>query len=85
MLTYNVSIARNVKKKLERILKEYSVRIISAIYNLQTDPRPSGCAKLSGYSNLFRIRIGSYRIIYLIDDDVRIIEVRRVFHRNDGY
>ncbi len=85
MPKYKVSIARNAKKQLERIPQEYVVKILIAISDLKSDPRPSGCVKLSGYDYLYRIRIGVYRVIYSVDDGIRVIEVRRVFHHNDGY
>jgi mRNA interferase RelE/StbE len=61
-------------------------RIYKAIAALGTDPRPPGCKKLKGaHSISWRIRVGAYRIIYVIDDGIRIVEVREVGHRKDIY
>lgn len=45
----------------------------------------SGCRKLVGTSNLWRICVGDYRVVYSIEDDVLVIEVIAVRHRRDAY
>ena len=53
--------------------------------DLATDPRPTGCRKLVGSENDWRIRVGNYRVIYEIADEVRIVRIVRVRHRKDSY
>lgn len=60
-------------------------RIISAIERLSADPRPVGVRKLQGAEDLWRLRVGEYRIIYAMDDAHRSIDVRVVRHRKDAY
>ncbi|BFU92240.1 MAG: hypothetical protein NTAFB01_34270 [Nitrospira sp.] len=48
-------------------------------------PRPSGCEKLSGESELYRIRQGDYRVVYGIDDAARLVEVVKIGHRREVY
>lgn len=55
------------------------------IDQLSNEPRPAGCRKLVGGTDLWRIRSGDYRIIYAIEDQVRIVEIRRISHRRDAY
>ena len=52
---------------------------------LATIPRPSGVIRLQGHKNLWRIRIGDYRVVYSIDDTARNIDVSVVRHRSDAY
>lgn len=53
---------------------------------LANNPRPIGSKKLKGASeNLWRIRIGDYRVVYLIEDSIKIIEIRKIGHRKDIY
>jgi mRNA interferase RelE/StbE len=52
---------------------------------LQATPRPSGCKKLRGVRDLWRVRIGDYRIIYYVDDRAQMIEVRAIRNRKDAY
>ncbi len=49
------------------------------------DARPSGCKKLRGYKDLWRIRVGDYRVVYIIDDPGKIVSVTRIAHRRDVY
>lgn len=60
-------------------------RIVARIQVLASDPRPQGSEKLAGYTNRYRIRQGNYRIVYLIDDETRVVTVYRIGHRRDVY
>jgi mRNA interferase RelE/StbE len=58
------------------------IPIGKAIDSLEESPHPPGCKKLKGANeNLLRIRIGDYRVIYAVADDVQIVDVRKVGHR----
>jgi mRNA interferase RelE/StbE len=81
---YEVEIEASAAKQLLRLDRSEQRRITTAIRALATDPRPHGAVKLSG-SDGFRIRIGNYRVIYIVDDTVRIVTVTRVGHRRDIY
>jgi mRNA interferase RelE/StbE len=53
---------------------------------LENDPRPAGCKKLVGEKEeLWRVRVGDYRIIYSIDDSIFIVDIGRVGRRKDVY
>jgi len=56
----------------------------AALLALENEPRPPGCLKMTG-SDEWRIRVGVYRIRYLIDDASRIVTVTRIRHRRDVY
>ena len=49
------------------------------------NPRPYDSKKLHGHSSLWRIRVGVYRVIYIIDDDKKVVDVAVVRHRSDAY
>jgi mRNA interferase RelE/StbE len=57
---------------------------MQAIDKLPDNPRPSGCRKLKG-ADVYRIRVGDYRVVYEIHDDVLIVLVVRVAHRSEVY
>ena len=83
---YKIIIKREALKELERLPRKISVSITAAIELLSNDPRPIGCKKLKGANeNLWRIRVGDYRVIYLIEDTVRIVNVRKIGNRKDIY
>jgi len=82
---YTIHFKPAVDRQLRRLPVEMQRRIIRAIEPLATNPRPSGVTKLRGDDNLWRLRIGTYRIIYEIHDDRLIVLVLRVAHRRDVY
>lgn len=59
--------------------------LVSRIDGLVVNPRPFGYKKLRGYKDLWRIRVGDYRVVYIIDDDHKTVSVTRVAHRGDVY
>ncbi|MCU0442071.1 MAG: type II toxin-antitoxin system RelE/ParE family toxin [Bacteroidia bacterium] len=83
---YKLTIKKSAAKSLESLPAKAAKPIIEAILDLPKNPRPNGCKKLHGkLNNLYRIRIGHYRVLYLIDDTIRIIDVQDVGHRKDIY
>ena len=85
MEKYKVSIKRSAVKEIETIpQKKERQRIIRRIGQLAEDPRPPGSKKLSG-NDKYRVRQGSYRIVYSIEDNELIVVVVKVGHRKDVY
>jgi mRNA interferase RelE/StbE len=83
---YQIVIKKEALKELKQLPQNTVTAITGAIEHLSTNPRPSGCKKLKGSKeNLWRIRIGDYRVIYLIDDVIRIVNVRNIGHRRHIY
>ena len=83
---YEVIIKREALKELKTFPKKISVFITAAIEHLANEPRPHGCKKLKGaHENLWRIKVGDYRVIYLIDDVIRIVNVRKIGNRKNIY
>lgn len=80
---YAVLLRRSAEKELQKIAHEDQDRLMDAMVALGDDPRPVGCTKLGAAG--YRIRVGSYRIIYEVDDDAREVEIVRVRHRRDAY
>jgi mRNA interferase RelE/StbE len=60
-------------------------RIDRKILALADNPRPPGCKKLRGYRDQWRIRVGDWRVVYLIDDVARLVTITRVAHRREVY
>jgi mRNA interferase RelE/StbE len=82
---YRVLLERTAEKDLSRLSAEIHDRLIVAIRSLGQNPRPSGCRKLAGSKNDWRIRVGDYRVIYEIADTIRVVRVNRVRHRREVY
>ena len=83
---YSITIKKSAAKELEHLPGNILKKVTHEIYQLAGNPRPTGSKKLKGSSeNLWRIRIGDYRVVYLIEDTVKIIDIRKVGHRKDIY
>lgn len=76
---------KSTRKDLRRIEPREVRKIVSAVEELAKNPFPAGCTKLSGSDRAYRIRVGDYRIIYEIIDDMLVIEIIKVSHRRDVY
>jgi len=83
--TYSVGYANSARKEMKRLPKQVVTRIEAAILALQNNPRPSNCIKLQDEENLYRIRVGDYRVVYTISDEAVTILIIRVRHRKDAY
>lgn len=81
---YTIGIKKSAQKELINIPSPYNKKIVESIDKLSSDPRPQGVKKLIG-ENAYRIRVSDYRIIYMIEDVIQIIEVQRIRHRKDAY
>jgi mRNA interferase RelE/StbE len=82
---YEVYIEKTAENDLKRLPTTTFQRIIPQIRTLAQTPRPSGCRKLSGSKNDWRIRVGDYRVLYEIDGKARAVRIMRVRHRREVY
>jgi mRNA interferase RelE/StbE len=82
---YEVYLERSAENDLKRLTTSIFHRIIPHIKTLAGNPRPSGCIKITGSRNDWRIRIGDYRIIYEIDEEAKAVRIMRVRHRREVY
>jgi mRNA interferase RelE/StbE len=85
VLFYQVIFARSARQELEALPRRVAERILTRIETLAETPRPRGCRKLQGPRQLWRIRVGEYRVIYAIDDSKRTVDIIVIRHRNEAY
>ncbi|MGH3635869.1 type II toxin-antitoxin system RelE family toxin [Mycobacterium sp.] len=83
--SYKVEIETSAAKQVHRLQCYDQSRVMAAVLALADDPRPPGCVKLSGAQAAYRIRVGVFRIVYVIDDGLRVVNVTRVGHRREIY
>jgi mRNA interferase RelE/StbE len=81
-LVYKIEIIRAAQKHIISFPIEAQKEIARAIDGLANTPRPSGCKKLRG-TDLWRLRIGRYRVVYLIDDEARLVTLVKVALRQE--
>ena len=85
MADYSITFARSARKELESLEVSQVQRIFPKIEALAKEPRPKGCRKLRGEKNLWRIRVGDYRVIYAVHDDKEVVDIIAVRHRRAAY
>jgi mRNA interferase RelE/StbE len=83
-MAYTVVIAESAAKMISKLEASARNRVANKIDGLANDPRPSGVVKLEG-SELYRVRVGDYRIIYSIHDKELVVVIARVAHRKEAY
>lgn len=84
-MAYAIRIAPAAGRQLRKLAPAERQRIVSHIDSLADDPRPDGCKKLKGPGNLYRIRVGHFRIVYRIEEDELIVLVAALGNRRDIY
>ncbi|WP_456324618.1 type II toxin-antitoxin system RelE family toxin [Desulfonauticus submarinus] len=82
---YKIEWKHSARKELKKIKKSDISKIIQAVENLSLNPYPPGTRKLHGCEQLYRIRIGKYRIVYSINNKILLIEIIRIGHRKNIY
>jgi mRNA interferase RelE/StbE len=75
----------SARRELRRCPLDIQARILPLIDGLSTSPRPSESRKIQGAAGLYRCRVGSYRVIYTVDDAEAVVRVTRIGHRRDVY
>ena len=85
MARFSVALKTSARKELKALDDVLLERIITKLDELSDEPRPAGCKKLKGAQDLWRIRVGDYRIVYAIDDKSHHIDITRIRHRRDVY
>lgn len=81
---YEIQIKRSAEKDASAIPDRLFERVMAAILRLESEPRPRGVVKLRGIEK-YHIRVGSYRVLYTIDDSNRRVEIVGIGHRRDVY
>lgn len=84
-MSYQVDIAPAAQRDVKRLPPEVVRKVDAAILELEQNPRPHECTKLEGSEDEYRVRVGDYRILYVIDDKARLVTVARVRHRREAY
>ena len=83
-MKYEVELRPSARKSLDKIPKKERLRIEGAIELLQSNPHPPASIKLTERSE-YRLRVGSYRVVYDIIKGRLVILVLTIGHRKDVY
>jgi mRNA interferase RelE/StbE len=85
MASYSVEVSETAERQLRRLQKRDRASVLAAIADLARAPRPPGCRKLTGFDDVWRIRVGTHRVLYSIEDRRLIVIILKVGHRKDIY
>ena len=85
MATYRIEVSATAERQIRTLPRADQLRVVRVIRALSTDPHPPGCRKLAGHADVFRVRIGRYRVLYSIEDRRLIIIILKVADRKDVY
>lgn len=85
MAFFSVILKPSTEKDLRRLASSVAARILTRIEALQDDPFPRQSIKLAGAEQLYRLRVGQYRVIYSVDRDAMQIVVQYIRHWRDAY
>jgi mRNA interferase RelE/StbE len=82
---YNIIVSKKAEKVLDKLPNEYYELISKHLLILEENPPPYGSIKLTGSKNTYRIRVGVYRTIYTIEDEILTVEVIKIDQRKSVY
>ena len=84
-MPYEIQFKTSAWKVFRKLQGEVRGRVAEAILGLAEDPRPPNAKKLSGKADYYRVRVGDYRVIYEIHENVLVVLVIKIGHRGDVY
>lgn len=82
---YTVLLKRDPERLLRRLPADLRRRIQQAINALADDPRHAGVVAMKGFASAYRVRVGDWRIVYQVEDDVLIVLVLEIAPRGEVY
>ncbi len=85
MADYGVEVKPSARKELEALPDNVLARVVQRIDALRRNPKPAGVKKLKGYKDQWRIRVGDWRVLYIIDDAAKLVSITRIAHRREVY
>lgn len=84
MRHYEVEVSRTAEKQLRKLARDDQERVVRRVLLLAEDPFPPGTRKLTGYDDVYRVRVGRYRILYSVSRRRLVIVILKIGHRKDA-
>jgi mRNA interferase RelE/StbE len=85
MTKYDIEISETAEQQLKKLQRSAQRRVVRAILALADEQHPRRCRKLSGYEDVFRLRVRRYRVIYSVSGNRLIVIILKIGHRKDVY
>lgn len=84
-MSYEVIVTKSAQKEIRKFPNDVIQRVVKIISKLGREPRPMGAIKLEGSNEGYRIRTDDYRILYTIEDKIKIVQIESVKNRKEAY
>lgn len=85
MTSYRVEVSTTAERQIRRLQRDDQIRVLRAVRDLATEPHPRGCRKLRGYEDVYRLRVGTFRVLYSVERERILVIILKVGHRKDIY
>lgn len=80
-----IEIEPRARRQLRALPRDVQQRITDVLAQLEDQPRPPDAKRLTGQDRIYRLRVGAYRILYEIENRIRIVLIVEVGHRREVY
>jgi mRNA interferase RelE/StbE len=84
-MAYRVDLTPAAERNLDRLPRDVQERVVPALMALENEPRPRDCKKLKPPLDGYRIRIGDYRVLYVVDDSAHLVAITKIAARDRAY
>ncbi len=84
-MRYTVEVSPAAGRQIRKLDRNPQERVLARIEKLQEDPRPHDASKLQAPEDLYRIRVGDFRIVYQVEDDRLLVLIVKVGNRKEIY
>ena len=85
MAAYEVEVSRSAERQLRKLPRADQRRVERRMLDLADDPFPHGARKLTGYEDVYRVRVGRYRILYSVSGRELVVIILKIGHRWEDY
>jgi mRNA interferase RelE/StbE len=85
MASYKIEVSATAERQIRKLSRDNQIRVLRVIQGLAGNPHPPGARKLRGYEDIYRIRVGTYRVLYSVETGRLLIIILKVGHRKDIY
>ena len=85
MPSCSVEVSATAERQIRRLDRQDQIRVLRTIRDLAAVPYPQGCRKLRGYEDVFRVRVGTFRVLYSVEPARIVVIILKVGHRKDIY
>ena len=88
---FKIEFTAKAEKELRKLPRQVIIKVLDKITALAAEPKPPGHKKLTNFhianapNELYRIRIGDYRVVYAIEDEILTVVIVKVAHRKEVY